>query len=55
MIGDETDMQIKQFLDELRKWLKTNKPEGDFRWLYDKYPKVRICIRRAILFVNSEA
>lgn len=53
MIDAGTRFQIDQFLNELQEWLKTHEPEGDYRWLYAKYPKVRICIRRAMLAVKN--
>jgi hypothetical protein len=53
MLDAETKLQMQQFIDELREWLKENGPEGDYRWLYAKYPKVRIGIRRAILVASK--
>lgn len=54
MINQETENQIEDFLSELNKILldKTAEEIGNFRFLYDKYPLVRIGIRRAILITQ---
>ncbi len=49
MINEETKRQIDAFLYELRELTKGEMLEGDYAHLYEKYPLVRICIRRAIL------
>jgi hypothetical protein len=52
----EVQEQITCFLEELCEVIgdqDISEVRGDFRWLYDKYPKTRIGIRRAILMADK--
>jgi hypothetical protein len=50
-ISEETRKQIEGFLEELR---ASGRTTGDFSDLYAKYPKVRIGIRRALLYLEQK-
>lgn len=53
MINEETQREIDIFLNELSEILSSSVQVNDFRFLYEKYPLVRIGIRRAILTVKK--
>ncbi len=48
---DCTESQIKKFLHELRTIELTN---DNFKLLYEKYPKVRVGIRRALVHIGRK-
>jgi len=53
---EEVEKQIADFIVDLYGFVgdkDIGQVQGDFKWLYDKYPRVRIGIRRALLMVDS--
>lgn len=51
MIDVQTRIQIECFLNELGE--VPHLAHGDYSPLYAKYPKVRICIRRAFMIIQK--
>lgn len=54
MIKFRDKLQIESFFRELSLLLKSkDSPDGDYSSLYAKYPKVRIGIRRAMVWIEK--
>lgn len=51
-LGKEIQAETEAFLEEI--WhAYFERHEHDFRYLYNKYPRVRICARRALYAADS--
>lgn len=53
-IDDDTQIQVDAFLNELKECVENRQITGDFSYLYDKYPKVKCGIRRAMFWVDKQ-
>lgn len=50
-LSEEMKKKIDLFLADLSELMENGKTEGDFSELYAHHPDVRICIRRAMLYL----
>lgn len=53
MIDAETQAQINEFLKDLKDLTTGDMIPMDYSFLYERHPKVRLCIRRAFLALRK--